>query len=156
MLRRDHEDIVTDQMRMAASLSDRKPSEVVEVYWLYAENESAAYPQATDNSGKWLVFVDAHEVDEVWSAVAKATREGRLGGRSKVATAAPNGFSQDPTKRVICVYTYDWKDVGDVKRVREVLHQLGVNRKIAYKSDEDSMSGKYRVTGHSQISKYYE
>ena len=156
MPKRDHEDIVTDQMRVAASLSDRKPSEVVEVYWLYAERESTDYPGATDDSGKWLVFVDAREVDEAWVGIANATREGRLGGRSKVATAAPKPYVGDTSERVICVYTYDWKDVVDVKRVREGLRRLGVTRKIAYKSDEDTLNGKYRVNGHTRISKYYE
>lgn len=156
MPRRSLEKIVDDQMRTAASLPAHKPSEVVEVYWLYAENKAVDYPGASGGSGKWLVFVDVQEVDRVWEEVAEATREGRLGGCSKVATAAPNCYSQAPTNHVICVYTYDWKDVGDVRRVREELRRFGITRKIAYKSDADTLSGKYRVTGHTRISKYYE
>jgi len=44
----------------------------------------------------------------------------------------------------------------DVKRIREELRKLGVRNKIPYKSDEDTLRGGYRVTGHTRISKYYE
>jgi hypothetical protein len=82
--------------------------------------------------------------------------EGRLGGSAKVSTAKPNPLSKDPRKRVICVYTYDWTDEEDVRRIREELRKLGVVNKIPYKSDGDTLSGKYRITGHRRISKYYE
>lgn len=152
----DHERNTAEQIDAAECFADCNPSEVTEVYWLYAKNESTEYPQATPNSGKWLVFVDAKEIDRVWSTIAAATRKGLLGGRSKVATAAPNRFSEDSTRRVICVYTYDWTDTEDVRRIREELRRLGITRKIAYKSDEDTIKGIYRVTGQSRIAKYYE
>jgi len=45
---------------------------------------------------------------------------------------------------------------NDVKRVREELKRLGITNKIPYKSDEDTLAGKYRITGYKNISKYYE
>lgn len=54
---------------------------------------------------------------------------------------------------VICVYTYDYQDETDVTRVRDELQALGI-LKGTYKSDNDTMSGKYRRTGYKNFSKY--
>jgi hypothetical protein len=132
-----------------------KPSEVTNIYWIYAERKKGKYPKPR-RSGKWLIFVDPKNVDEVWAKIKKATEEGKLGDDVKVATAKPNPLAGKSGANVICVYTYDWTDEKDVKRVREELRKLGVVNKIPYKSDEDTLSGKYRVTGHTKISKYYE
>lgn len=56
----------------------------------------------------------------------------------------------------MCVYTYDWTDEEDVMRVREELRKLGITRKIPYKSDEDTLAGRYYKAGDSNLSKYYE
>lgn len=133
-----------------------KPSEVTEVYWIFAERKEGKYPLPTLNCGKWLVFVDVERVDETWSKIKKATEKGKLGNSTKVATAKPNQFATNPDTKVICVYTYDWTDENDVKRIREELRKVGITNKIPYKADEDTLSGKYRVRGHTKISKYYE
>lgn len=135
--------------------SDAKPSVVTNVYWLVAMRKKGEYPQPTENTGKWLVFVNEKDVDEIWAKIKTATEEGKLGLGAKVATAKPSPLGKSG-KRVICVYTYDWTDENDVKRVRENLRNLGITNKIPYKSDEDTLSGKYRATGHTKISKYYE
>lgn len=108
-------------------------------------------------SGKWLVFVNQENVDEVWMNIRKATEAGRLGISSKVSTAKPSPLSSDPARRthVICVYTHDWTNRADVMGVREELRKLGITNKIPYKSDEDTLSGKYAVTGHKRIAKYW-
>ena len=67
------------------------------------------------------MFVDAKDVDEVWDKIKRVTEEGKLGGSAKVATAKSNPFATSLDKRVICVYTYDWTDEKDVKRIREEL-----------------------------------
>jgi len=137
------------------SYSDAKPSEVTKEYWIYAERQQGEYPEFTPQSGKWLIFVPEKDADEVWAKIKKATEEGKLGGASKVATAKPSPLGRREQK-VICVYTYDWTDEKDARRVREELRKLGITNKIPYKSDEDTLSGKYRSTGHTKISKYYE
>jgi nitrogen regulatory protein PII len=151
-----HESIKAKQREISLPYSERKPSEVTNVYWIYAERRKGKYPLSTPKSGKWLIFVDIKDVDEVWAKIKKATEEGKLGGSAKVATAKPNPLATDPNKKVICVYTYDWTDEEDVSKVREELRKLGITNKIAYKADEDTLSGKYRITGHTRISKYYE
>jgi len=128
---------------------------VTEVYWIHAVSQKGNYPPSTLNSGKWLVFVPPRDVDEVWTKLKKATEGGRLGGFSKVATARPNPNATSEN-HVICIYTYDWTDTADVMRIRDELRKLGIIAKIPYKSDEDTMVGKYRVRGDTKISKYYE
>ncbi len=136
-------------------LQNAKPSEVVDVYWIYAVRKKGMYPKQTSRSGKWLVFVDHESVDELWVKIRKAVEDGKLGNSAKVSTAKPRPTGTSK-KHVICVYTYDWTDEVDVKRIREELRKLGVRNKIPYKSDEDTLRGRYRVTGHTRISKYYE
>lgn len=133
-----------------------KPSEVTEIDWIYAKRKKGNYPKPTERNGKWLVFVDIENIDEVWAKIKAAVEEGKLGNRAKVATAKPNSNATDPETKVICVYTYDWADEEDVRKIREELRGLGITNKIPYKADEDTRSGKYRIKGHTKISKYYE
>ncbi|MDO8529551.1 MAG: DUF1917 domain-containing protein [bacterium] len=137
--------------------SQKFPSKVTRDYWIYAERKTGEYPQHSVYGGKWLIFVNNRSVDRIWMKIKTATEEGRLGGIVKVATAKINpGFASSKVK-VICVYTYDWRDEKDVKRVREELKKIGIARKIAYKTDEDTEQGRYRTaTTTEKISKYYK
>ena len=152
----EHKSMIMKQREAYSPYSDANPSEVTDVYWIYARRTKGGYPELTHRSGKWLVFVDKRDVDEVWAKIKKAVEEGKLGNDAKVATAKPNRLATNPNKRVICVYTYDYTDEQDVRRVREELRHLGINSRIPYKTDEDTLSGKYQITGHTRISKYFE
>lgn len=142
--------------RAPENLNLSRPSKVTSEYWLYAERRIGKYPAPTKRCGKWLIFVSLKSIDVVWERIRKATEEGRLGEGAKVATAKPNHIAANSSMKVICVYTYDWKDTEDVRRIRAELRSLGITWKIPYKSDEDTEQGKYRATGHTRISKYYE
>ena len=131
------------------------PSQVTNEYWLFANRKKGTYPPHSENGGKWLIFVPMERVDKVWSKIQLATEEGILGEMSKVATAKPNSNATNSSAKVICVYTYDWTDEVDVMRIRQELRQLGIIRKIPYKADEDTDSGKYANQGTKRISKYY-
>lgn len=133
-----------------------KPSQVTDRYWLIAHRKSGKYPKPTVRSGKWLVFINNKDVDMVWSKIKKAVEEGILGSEAKVATAKSNPNATNAKSKVICVYTYDCADEQDVRRIREELRKLGITTKIPYKADEDTLSGKYRITGYTRISKYLE
>ncbi|MBU2573155.1 MAG: DUF1917 domain-containing protein [Elusimicrobia bacterium] len=143
-------------MTRKKNIPKSKLSQITDAYWIYAERKTGQYPEATDRSGKWLIFVPLQNIDAVWERIKTATEEGRLGDSAKVATARPNPNATDSTKKVICVYTYDWQDKEDVMRIRKELRAIGIVWKIPYKSDEDTDAGKYRIAGHTRISKYYE
>ena len=103
-----------------------------------------------------LIFTGAKNASRIWSKIKIATEEGRLGSMSKIATAKNSAeFSKSKT-RVVCVYTYDWRDEKDARRVREELRRLGIIRKIPYKTDEDTELGVYQNTNIGKVSKYYE
>lgn len=134
----------------------RKSSEMCNAHWVYAERKKGKYPSHTSRGGKWLIFAKSNEIGQVWAKVKKATEDGRLGGFTKVRTSKANQNTANPDINVICIYTHDWTDEKDVKRIREELRKLGITNKIPYKTDQDTLNGKYRCRGHKRISKYYE
>ena len=132
------------------------PSQVIDEYWLFAERKSGTYPASTANCGKWLIFIRRSEIDAWWTKIRAATEQGRFGNSAKVSTLKSKPNVSDPNEHVICVYTYDWTDEKDVRRVRRALGELGVDWKISYKTDQDTNAGLYAANGNSRISKYYE
>ncbi|KAJ6111811.1 hypothetical protein N7523_007872 [Penicillium sp. IBT 18751x] len=85
-------------------------------------------------SGKWMLFPSKNQVDATWETVVTAMDEGKLGDAAKVAT--DDGSGQE---RLICVYTRDFSDKVDVKRVLKTLVATGLvdkePRPIYYKCD---------------------
>ena len=134
----------------------KKPVSLQDAYWIVARRKRGEYPEGTTKSGKWLIFSDAAKVDSIWRKVKQAVEDGLLGDRVKVSTAKPNPNARDSSRRVICVFTYNYEDIEDVLRIREKLRRLGVTEEIAYKADKDTRAGKYRTKGHRQISKFFE
>lgn len=88
--------------------------------------------------GKWMLFPNKSELPRCWQAVAEATSQGRLGPACKVATPNPLSGKVDT---LICVYTYDFTDEADVRRVLNELLELKLgpcrvdSRPIYYKCD---------------------
>jgi len=78
--------------------------------------------------------------------VRDATCRGELGISSKVSTARPDPDSRDERK-VIYVYTRDWRDEADVMRVREKLRELGFTERIGYKRNIETYRGEYSERG---------
>ena len=68
-----------------------------------------------------MLFPTPSDVTIHWSLVAKATVAGELGHAAKVAT---NDGTQNA--RLICIYTPDFSDKKDVKRVLERLVAMGL------------------------------
>jgi hypothetical protein len=84
-----------------------------------------------------MLFPKVHEVNEVWRQVCEGVEANRLGIAAKVSTSCQ--VAGDPT-RLVCVYTKDFTDVEDVKRVLHALVEMGLvaadmPRGIAYKCD---------------------
>ncbi|RAL10799.1 DUF1917 domain-containing protein [Aspergillus homomorphus CBS 101889] len=85
-------------------------------------------------SGKWMLFITADRVDEVWAVVAEATARGELGFGAKVATDDGQGRA-----RLVAIYTHDHEDREDVARVLRQMVELGLVKReespIYYKID---------------------
>jgi hypothetical protein len=109
-------------------------------------------------SGKWMLFPAEGQVDQVWETVARAVWAGTLGDIAKVATAAsddgggggggggePQSSARDVGRddgpqRLICIYTADFSDGADVRRVLGAIKDLGLldgqgRKTIYYKCD---------------------
>ncbi len=145
---------LTQERQGEPARSELKPSEVIDVYWLRAECKTSDFKKPTERAGKWLVYLSIDWIDDYWVKIKKATEDGQLGYSAKVSTARPNPLASSKAK-VIVVYTYDWKDEKDVFRIREALRRLGIVRKISYKTNADTLAGKYKQTTTKRISKYY-
>ena len=74
-------------------------------------------------SGKWMLFPTAQNIDKTWRLIAEGVANGELGTAAKVAT---NDGSNDGEARLICVYTKDFSDWEDVRRVLIRLVELGL------------------------------
>ncbi|KAJ0426275.1 hypothetical protein BJY00DRAFT_129123 [Aspergillus carlsbadensis] len=86
-------------------------------------------------SGKWMLFITPDRIDSYWRRVVEGTMRGELGYAAKVATDAGDG----QRARLICVYTKDYRDREDIKRVLTNLMELKLVRKgerpVYYKCD---------------------
>lgn len=82
-----------------------------------------------------MLFPAAADVNGVWGTVARVTARGQLGCDAKVA-AAGAGAGAGGGARLICVYTRDFADMEDVRRVAKGLDDLGLiprERSVYYK-----------------------
>ncbi|MAS34847.1 MAG: hypothetical protein CL610_12625 [Anaerolineaceae bacterium] len=98
------------------------PSQVTGVYWIEAKRSPQLdAPGPTAHAGYWQLGTTLDVVDELWAQVKAATESGRLGYKSKVATATRDSQSDS---RVIQVLTYDSRDAADVERVGSALQVI--------------------------------
>lgn len=81
-------------------------------------------------TGKWM---PKGLTPELWARIRGATIEGDLGFHAKVL--------KDFTRA--CVYTRDYRDIDDLRRVLLALRKIGVTGWIDYKRDCDTQRGLY-------------
>ncbi|KIW69627.1 hypothetical protein PV04_05495 [Phialophora macrospora] len=96
-------------------------------------------------SGKWMLFPHEGQVDRVWETVARAVWAGTLGSSAKVEVSGSDdgdgddgGSSGEPQssardvvrgngpQRLICIYTADFSDLADVRRILGAIKDLGL------------------------------
>ena len=139
---------------VAESPAPPRPSSYTAAPYLWQDGpQSALTGDDDDYSGKWLVFVPIDQVDYWWDVLRAEVERGQLGPSAKVATAAPNPLTRSPVERVICVYTQDFRDHDDVRRVLAGLRRVGVTWQLSYKTDRDTIDGKYGHRSASYVSR---
>ncbi len=123
------------------------PSRTTLMYWII-QDAPGVRPDAIEDeiAGKWLIFLPKEEADAAWRRVRDATCRGELGISAKASTARENPDARD-ARTVIYVYTSDWRDEGDVMRVRERLRGLGFTDRIGYKRNLETFRGEYSEKG---------
>jgi hypothetical protein len=138
-------------------MEQKKPSEITEEYWVSAVNENKnKYPEPAANCGKWMIFAyTGEQLDAIWEKVKKAVKKGLLGSSAKCSTAKENPNALNKNSGVICIYTYDSNDKGDLKRIVEELFKIEGVEKLFYKEDNATYEGKYANKGDKKISKWF-
>ena len=107
-------------------------------------------------SGKILLRQSESMVDEIWRKIAEATFEGKLGTACKVGGLAPANFQGVPcvyhsgggqvvenAVRQICIYTMDFRDSEDIKRIVLELNAFGIHVSCGFKPDFFTALGIY-------------
>jgi len=120
-----------------------KPTEIpcAQAAWLYVENNK--YPEELvdyDKVGKWKLFVNRDQVNQVWGKIKKGIFDSNL-WQAKVSTVNP-----DRPVHAIMVYTKDYADLDDVIRVLDYLERANIkprNKNIRYKTDQQTYAGIY-------------
>lgn len=128
-------------------MDNRIPSKITDRYWLVSIYEQYQFskPKEERSGGKWLLFDSIDIVDQYWKMIKIATIDGVLGPSSKVSTSKANPNSVDNSTRVICIFTEDFNDRSDVRRVEMAIRSLGIKNRLVYKLDKDV--GKYLHKG---------
>lgn len=124
-----------------------------ETVLIYAQNPNFEFTETGHRYiGKWIIFLTEKTWENWWSIIKKATEKGELGISAKYLYD-PNFIGNKANRGVICVYTKDYRDKGEVFKVRNKLKELGFVQPLAYKTDEATLQGKYSYNT-SNISLY--
>lgn len=90
-----------------------------------------------------MLFRKAEDIDQTWEVVARATANNELGIAAKVAPRPEEESNNERSERLICVYTKDFRDLEDVRRVARELKRLGLipprGRPLYYKPGESAV-----------------
>lgn len=134
---------MTDDSARTEQPTQAQPAASTHAPWLWADNPSEHPDRERLWSGKWLWFPPICLLDAAWETIRTATRAGLLGYRSKAATLINTRPGSDDSRRPICVYTHDWRDLDDARRVLNALRDLGIIDVLLYKTESDTRRGWY-------------
>lgn len=89
-------------------------------------------------AGKWLLYRAPEAIDDLWPQLKESVQAGRLGISMKASTPV-TGVQE--AAGLICVYTKDWRDIADIRRVVAGLRALGITDRLYYKADAQTLIG---------------
>lgn len=122
-----------------------------DVFWHWAQvvcacgsidmNCRCALLRVPVRSGKWMLFPSVEQTDETWRNVLVLLAAGGLGLTVKRSVAPDPALGR--SVNVICIYTHDFEDVGDVARVLSALRERWPTSPLNYKTDDATRSNIY-------------
>ena len=99
----------------------RAPGEITDDYWIWVDGPQPGPdeddPYGGGGTGPPGLIPPIIQLDDWWDKIWPAVKQGDLGFRAKAATARENGLQVSDSTKIICVYTRDWRDKDDVRRV---------------------------------------
>lgn len=140
-----HRPLKENQMKTSSKYKkgDGIPTKCKKINFIYAVSNEP-YPSDTPRSGKYILFFPTQDINTAWNKIKTATIKGLLGDSSKVSTKIQKGKRKD---YLICVYTYDSKDMDDRSRIEGELLKMGFN-KFSYKTNEATLKGFKCMSSH--------
>ena len=102
------------------------------VNWIYAKQIENPYKELDRNKiGKWMLFIPEEHIHDIWCKICDGVKSKNIWE----AKVNPKAHLKDDY--VIIVYTYNFEDRKDVKRVLDYLtkNNLTLNKTIYYKTD---------------------
>lgn len=124
-----------------------KPSEDKSTPWKRAANPTLKEFNSNEKTGKWCLVFSPQEIDDAWTKIHKATKDGKL-LLAKCSTAL--GAMRFGT-HLVCVYTTDWQDSEDIQKTRETLRTLGFTQPLKYKRDIETINRVYNTDNEYYI-----
>lgn len=128
------------------SLADAPPADTARIRELDEQAFDSAIPW--NLAGKWIVQTANESVDSLWESVSDLVDSNEI-IQTKVATE--HGRREyGAEKHAIIVYTPNYFDMSDVRRVRDLLTEyVGVERKLPYKPEYYTHKGIYPETAEA-------
>lgn len=140
-----HQRALPDIAGLTASFESLKSSENVTVDEI--DRIAAAHGVL---SGKWLIYAEPEEIDELWGDVVRLLCLVLKKGSMKVSP------KQEGEPHVICIYADDYRNATDVGALRDSLRSVGVEWRIGFKPDAYTHLGIYaRNPWHIRPSRYF-
>lgn len=104
------------------------------------------------NIGKWLIFVDINERNEVWHNIASSLKAGSLSKyaiQAKIALKASFNKQKKKYMFVICIYLPESNNVDDVNNTLKEIRKIKPDGTFFYKTNEQTnkriySGGKYK------------
>jgi len=116
------------------------PSECTEHWLQFIKPDDKIYRNSI-YTGKWMLFLpDLNEHDRQWPLLKQALNDGLLGISMKASTS----ISTRRDDSLTCIYTKDFRDIEDVKRVLVSLRNMGYLERLNYKADAQTHA---RISG---------
>ena len=127
----------------------QKPTEIYDHFWVRVRVPTP--DKKVDILGKWLVFKNFDEIDDTWERIRTSVVTNTLQGcvHAVCTTMKYNPTMEGPgpsTTGVICVYTEE----HDIDAIGFKLIEI-VQQDIKYKTESDSLAGKYVHTGAGKV-----
>jgi len=113
----------------AQQMNRLAPSKVAKESAIVSANIFALAKYYNYGSGKFLISCDATTIDEIWSRVARATSEGKLGSGAKVSVC-----QQSNNPHVLCIYVECFWDEAKIYQILCHLSHMNLHAKV-FKAD---------------------
>ena len=107
-------------------------------FWAFNENpeeyktKSQEFIKNPQNSGRWLIFRNKEYIDNLWNVIEQETKSGRLSLAAEVSTRIHADKYAKKGSHVIAVYTPNFRNIEEIRKVGESLMALRINEELRY------------------------